>query len=83
MSRNLGLIEFSASLAPQSSRKGIRDCHGEATSIQPIAGHSPRDTAVKKNREATVNEVPRQVLILIIRTRQSPENAGMPNLSGS
>jgi hypothetical protein len=48
-----------------------------------MAGHSPRETDERKNKEAAVREVPKQVLMLIISTRQSPEKAGTPNLSGS
>jgi hypothetical protein len=48
-----------------------------------MAGHSPSETDKRRNKEAAVREVPKQVLILIMSTRQSPENAGTPNLSGS
>ena len=76
-------MDLAARATATTSRKGIADCQGDIKSIQPIDGNSPRETAEKKNREANVKEVPTHVLMLISSTRQSPENAGTPNRSGS
>ncbi len=76
-------MDLAARATAVSSKKGTADGQKDSGSSQPIAGNRLRETARKQNSEANVKDVPTHVLMLINRTRHTPENAGTPNRSGS